>query len=163
MRFIWHPIGLEDLSRTYGRSRQKVGCLVERNVRLLSILCLQCNVICYTQNGRQSMNSWTLSSFHPPRSIAINSLLSLKLSTIYGYFQAVTTFTEPHKPSPGDLDLFKQQNQHSVTWHVNLPFKWSLSHLETQGLSSALPRTRYPDTTSIDIGTTVLWCLGAVR
>ena len=38
MRFIWCLIGSEDLLRTHGRSKQWVGSLVLRNVRLLSIL-----------------------------------------------------------------------------------------------------------------------------
>ena len=162
MRFFWHPIGLEDFLRTYGGSEQQAESLIEGNLRLQSMLYLQCHMICYTQNGRWPIKSWTLSSLCPPCSIAINPLLSLKLSTIHGHFHAVTTFTKSHKPSARDLDLLQTSIQ-SVAWHINLPPKWSVSHLETQEWSSVLHGTRYPDTTKVEICTTVLWCLGAIR
>jgi len=82
-------------------------------VWLPSIFCLQCHVICYALNGRLSMEGQTLSSFCPPCLIAINPLLTLELSTIYGYFRGITHFTKSCEPSPRDLDLLNQQDQHS--------------------------------------------------
>jgi hypothetical protein len=64
MRFIQHPIGSEDLPRTYGRSEQWIGSPVSRNARLPSNLylsILQCHVICCTRNGRRSTKSRTSS------------------------------------------------------------------------------------------------------
>jgi hypothetical protein len=58
-----------------------------------------------------------VSSFRPPCSVtvplAINPLLTLKLSTIYGYFRAVTNSTKSREQSPGDSDLVNLQNLHS--------------------------------------------------